>query len=451
MSTQGKRDFRPKIHFTPPEGWTNDPNGLVKYDGKYHLFYQHNPKEAVWGPMHWGHAVSTDFVNWEHLPIALYPDEHGTIFSGSAVADVENVSGLGKDGKIPLIAFYTYHGEQQTQGIAYSLDGVNFTKYEGNPVIPNPGILDYRDPKMFWNPVHNCWSMVLAAAETCHFYKSKNLLDWEKTGEFGDRRIAAEGNHSHGIWECPDMVPMVYNGKTVWLLIGSMTIEKGKPIIGTQYFLGDFDGDKFINSMPFGYAERLDSGWDNYAGVAFNNVDEPLFIGWGTSWRYAADTPTGVYCGNMTLPRLLSLKDTPVGLRLASFPVELDSVFAKAEEKISGETFLLRVKGKGACKVTLRNSAGQYLCFGVDGENNLFLDRTNAGAKDFNEVFASECSVTKAKRFYDGEYTLDFVFDVSVSELFVDFGTRSMSMVCYPDVAFGEFLVEGDVGVQVFG
>ena len=128
MSTKGIRDFRPVLHFTPEKNWNNDPNGLVYENGRNHLFYQHNPEEPVWGPMHWGHAVRADLINWEHLPIALYPDQLGTIFSGSAVYDAENTSGFGKDGKAPIVAMVTQHGEREQQSIAWSLDGIHFEK-----------------------------------------------------------------------------------------------------------------------------------------------------------------------------------------------------------------------------------------------------------------------------------------------------------------------------------
>ena len=99
---------RPQFHFTPPSKWMNDPNGMVYYEGEYHLFYQYYPDSTVWGPMHWGHAVSQDLVTWEHLPIALYPDSAGYVFSGSAVIDWDNTSGFGKEGNPPMIAIYTY-------------------------------------------------------------------------------------------------------------------------------------------------------------------------------------------------------------------------------------------------------------------------------------------------------------------------------------------------------
>ncbi|MBL7774922.1 MAG: glycoside hydrolase family 32 protein, partial [Saprospiraceae bacterium] len=165
---------RPQFHFSPEKMWMNDPNGMVYYDGEYHLFYQYYPGATVWGPMHWGHAVSRDLVHWEHLPIALYPDSLGYIFSGSAVVDWNNSSGFGKDGKPPLVAIFTHHNmaaekagriDYQYQSIAYSNDGGrSWTKYTGNPVIPNPGnIRDFRDPKVIWDAASRQWVLVLAA------------------------------------------------------------------------------------------------------------------------------------------------------------------------------------------------------------------------------------------------------------------------------------------------
>ena len=143
MSKQGKRDFRPNIHFTPEKNWNNDPNGLIYIDGIWHLYYQHNPNDVVWGPMHWGHAVSKDLIHWEHLPVALYPDEIGTMYSGSMAYDENNTSGFAKYGEKPMVAVYTAHNMEtglEQQCIAYSLDqGKHFEKYYGNPVIENAG------------------------------------------------------------------------------------------------------------------------------------------------------------------------------------------------------------------------------------------------------------------------------------------------------------------------
>ena len=161
---------RPQFHFSPDSMWMNDPNGMVYFQGEYHLFYQYYPDSTVWGPMHWGHAVSKDLVHWEHLPIALYPDSLGLIFSGSAVVDHNNTTGFQTGDEPPLIAIFTHHsmeGERagrndfQYQSIAYSNDrGRTWAKYEGNPVIPNPGIKDFRDPKVFWHSESQKWVMI---------------------------------------------------------------------------------------------------------------------------------------------------------------------------------------------------------------------------------------------------------------------------------------------------
>ena len=176
---------RPQIHFSPKANWMNDPNGLVYYNGTYHLFFQYYPDSTVWGPMHWGHATSKDLVYWTEQDIALYPDSLGYIFSGSAVVDSNNSSGFGKDGKIPLVAIFTYHdaeGEKagridyQTQGLAYSLDeGKSWTKYEGNPVLRNPGIKDFRDPKVMWYAPGKKWIMTLATKDRISFFSSPDL------------------------------------------------------------------------------------------------------------------------------------------------------------------------------------------------------------------------------------------------------------------------------------
>ncbi len=256
---------RPQFHFSPAEQWMNDPNGMVYYDGEYHLFYQYYPEDIVWGPMHWGHAVSKDLVYWEHLPIALYPDSLGYIFSGSAVIDWKNTSGLGKDGKPPMIAIFSYHnmeGEQsgrddfQSQGIAYSNDrGRSWTKYKDNPVVPNPGIRDFRDPKVIWHEDSKRWIMVFAAYDHVKFYGSPNLIVWEHLSDFGKD----EGSHG-GVWECPDLFPLTdkTTGETRWILIQSMGGGNPNGGSGTQYFIGEFDGKSYKVSpdMKATYAEK---------------------------------------------------------------------------------------------------------------------------------------------------------------------------------------------------
>ena len=186
-----REQHRPQYHFTPESGWMNDPNGLVYYQGEYHLFYQHNPASTVWGPMHWGHAVSRDLVHWEHLPIALYPDSLGYIFSGSVVIDENNTSGFAPPGSTEkaLVAIFTYHNmeyeragrqDRESQAIAYSLDrGRTWTKYAGNPVLPNKGDVDFRDPKVTWHEPTKRWIMPLAVGDYLEIFVSPDLKKWE--------------------------------------------------------------------------------------------------------------------------------------------------------------------------------------------------------------------------------------------------------------------------------
>jgi len=242
--------YRPQVHFSPAANWMNDPNGMVYYKGIYHLFFQYHPSSSIWGPMHWGHATSIDLIHWKHEPTAIYPDSLGTIFSGSAVVDKNNTSGFGKKGQAPMIAIFTHHNSQgeragkndfQNQSIAYSLDeGKSWTKYAGNPVLKNPGITDFRDPKVMWFEEGKKWIMTLATKDHITFYSSKNLKQWIKESEFG----SAIGAHG-GVWECPDLFSLNYQGKKIWVLL--VSINPGGPNRGsaTQYFTGSFDGKTF--------------------------------------------------------------------------------------------------------------------------------------------------------------------------------------------------------------
>jgi fructan beta-fructosidase len=240
------------VQVAPKKGWINDPNGMVYQKGVYHLFFQYYPDGNQWGPMHWGHAASRDLVTWEEQSIKLYPDSLGYFFSGSAVFDSLNTSGLGTTANPPLVAIFTHDDPKtektnntfQNQSIAYRLDNGNkWTKYGGNAVLKNPGIVDFRDPKVMWYAPRKRWIMTLATKDRITFYSSPNLLQWEKESEFG----ATQGAPG-GIWECPDLIPMIHDGKTHWVLL--VNLNPGGPNGGsaTQYFIGDFDGKTFTAS-----------------------------------------------------------------------------------------------------------------------------------------------------------------------------------------------------------
>lgn len=329
---------RQLVHFTPKNGWTNDPNGLIYVNDEYHLFYQHYPADTKWGPMHWGHAKSQDLLHWEHLPIALYPTEEEYIFSGSAIVDEENVSGFGKEDCKAVLLFYTVHnpktGEQMTH-VAYSTDMLHFTKYEKNPIIANRQTdknfkRDFRDPKVFRNKVKGGFGMVLAAGEAIVFFHSKDLLHWEMTGSFSPGEFGFGG-----ICECPDFFAMSIEKKSLQDTLQKTDTEKyilTMSIICTkegekeeshvmQYFVGDFDGDCFINIQPFEKTQLLDFGPDNYAMVSFSNTPDVIMMGWGENWNAARRNTESHFFGKMSLPRVFKLRQVNGKYKLTQSPI----------------------------------------------------------------------------------------------------------------------------------
>lgn len=446
MSTKGPRDFRPALHYTPRKGWINDPNGLVCVNGEYHLFAQYGPKPH-WGDIHWSHAVSDDLLHWRDLPHALAPDGLGMVFSGSAVYDEKNTSGLGTKENPPIIAMYTSHGEHEQQSIAYSLDGESFIKYPQNPVIENSVKQDFRDPKVFENPGGG-WSVVLAAGDHVEFYASKDLIHWRMTGSFGPK-----GNYSGGVWECPDLFPLDLDGREVWVLLVSMGACPENLGSRTQYFLGSFDGDTFTSDGSFTEPEFIDSGFDNYAGVTYFGTRERILVGWAANWVYANDLPTGEFCGQMTLPRVLSLVDTELGgVRLSGAPVsgKLFGESRPADGSLPGEVFKLTVSGEGAGETVLANGRGEEFRFGVDKDGNIYVDRSRAGIADFNAEFAKpEYGRISAPRFFTGPWTLELTFDRSVCELFADRGTRVFTQLVYPVEPYNGVGTSGNVRAEI--
>ena len=450
--------YRPEIHFTARKGWINDPNGLVYYKGRYHLFSQHYPDDTHWGPMHWLHAVSDDLLHWEELGIALAPDDLGFIFSGSAVVDTDNTSGFGTEDNPPLVAIFTHHWNEpgnpanchEQQSIAWSTDGVTFHKYEGNPVIPSD-MADFRDPKVFKNPKGG-WGMVLAAGDRVMFYASQNLKEWEKTGEFGP-----EGNYSGGVWECPDLFPLTVNGEEKWVLLVSMGPFEANHGARTQYFIGSFDGSKFTADDSFTQPEFIDMGYDNYAAVTYFNTENRILMGWGDNVVYADKTPTdaeGFRCV-LTMPRELSLVKTELGgVRLAQKPVEGDVFTEQPAESctsIPSQLCKIRIRGDGAAIIALKNAAGEQYRFGVNDQNELFSDRTGAGLKDFADNYASEWfGKSVAPRFYEGEWEMTLYIDHMNTELFADGGSRVFSQLVFPTLPYDTISVAGNATVEVY-
>ncbi len=314
---------RPLFHFTPEQGWINDPNGLVYHEGEYHLFFQHDPHSAVGGGarMHWGHAISADLVAWRHAPVALAPDPLGTIWSGSAVVDRDDTSGLFGGGS-GLVALYTqWRPEAQIQSLAYSTDrGRTWTKNPDNPVIVAPELRDFRDPKVCWHAATGRWIMVVTIGRAVRFYTSPNLRDWASASEFG----AGYGSQT-GVWECPDLFPLPIEGRAGeerWLLLLSTNGPGGSQM---EYFVGDFDGAVFTSENPAATVLPFDHGRDCYAAVTWSDLpledSRRIAIGWMNNWRYARQMPGDIWRGAMTLPRELRLIASPEGPRLTQHPV----------------------------------------------------------------------------------------------------------------------------------
>lgn len=450
--------YRPQFHFSAPCGWINDPNGMVYYEGEYHLFYQYNPKDIVWGPMHWGHAVSPDLIHWQNLPIALYPDDIGPIWSGSAVVDAQNTSGLVPGGG--LVAIFSY--QDQSQGIAYSADkGRTWTKYKGNPVIPALA-KDFRDPKVLWHEPSKKWVMVIAAGRELQIFTSPNLLDWEMTDHLG-------GGILGGVWEVPDLFPLEIDGQTKWVLLGSVSQMAPAGGGGVRYFVGDFNGQVFT------YDENspdlwLDYGPDNYAGTTWDNApdNKRIYIGWMSNWQYAANTPTTPWRGAMTLPREFSLVHTPEGIRLTQTPVEsitqLREPLGKwTDLQVTGDMLLEQVQSR-TLEIIAEIEPGTAERFGLDVQSGgdektrlvyntkqgkLFVsrsDKTDAGPiSAFTPAFGAPISLEKTS------LRLHIFVDESSVEIFAQDGLYSITSQTFvnpSDKGLALFSEKGDMKVS---
>lgn len=453
--------YRQVYHFTPDFGWTNDPNGMVYYDGEYHLSYQANPYGTRHSNMHWGHAVSTDLVHWEDLPFIIAPDGLGSIFSGSAVVDSDNTAGFGKDA---IIGMYTSASNTQKQSIAYSTDrGRTYTKFDANPVLfdrekqPN-----FRDPKVI--RYGDKWVVCVAAGDVIAFYGSDNLKDWSKLSEFG------KGIGSHAaVWECPDLLKLEYGGKEKWVLI--VNINPGGPNGGSvaQYFIGSFDGREFkADNLP--YPLWVDEGVDNYAGVTFSNTgDRHIFLGWMSNWLYSNSVPTVNFRNGMTLPRDLSLKHNGRHIFLASIPspeiyqarvggreVEVPHLtdrFSVGEilpaNNGAYEIDFTVVPGKDRNLVfKLMNAKGEEMVYTFDfNALTLNLDRSRSGLVDFYNGFAKTDILTHfVKR---NAYEVKVFVDRQSVELFEGDGDLAFTNCMFPTAVYNSMeFVSSDCTIQ---
>ena len=405
---------RPQFHFTTRRGWINDPNGLIYYDGEYHLFYQHNPFERDWENMHWGHAVSKDLIHWNELADALYPDNLGTMFSGSAVIDYDNTSGFGKRNILPMVVAYTAaSSDRQVQGIAYSLDkGRTFIKYDHNPVINSKEIWnsqDTRDPKMFWYAPAKHWVLVLNERDGHSIYTSTDLKTWKYE------------SHVTGFWECPELFELAVDGNpnnTKWVMYGAS---------GT-YMIGSFNGREFTpEAGKYCYTTGC-----IYAAQTFTNIPTSdgrrIQLGWGRVTH-----PGMPFNGMMLLPTELTLRTTKDGIRLVSVPVKesedlftpvaswksLTSDEANRDMKPFYNADCLRIK------TTIKLSHATDAGFNLFGQRIIGYDMN---ANMLNGHFYSPQDPTSM------ELTADIFIDRTTIEVFIDGGLYSYSMERHPDV-----------------
>ncbi len=468
FDSSNRETYRPVYHHTPVYGWMNDPNGMFYKDGVYHLYFQYNPYGSMWGNMTWGHSTSTDLTHWTYEGTAIVPDAWGAIFSGSCVVDKDNTAGFGKGA---VVAFYTSAkstpwGDIQSQSMAYSLDnGKTFIKYEHNPILTSAE-RDFRDPKVFWYAPGKHWVMMLAVGQEMQIYSSGNLKEWKKESSFG----AMQGAHG-GVWECPDLVEVAVEGskEKKWVLI--CNLNPGGPFGGSaaQYFVGSFDGKKFVNESPT-QTKWLDWGKDNYATVTWSNAPAGrcIALGWMSNWQYANNVPTTQYRSANTLARDLTLYRAGGELYLKSKPSPEIKKARAEEKKIS--TFEVKgnyevaslladnkgayeiemtIENKGTSKIdfSLMNEKGEKVAMYYDVVRKQFvMDRSASGIVGFSRDFPA---VTVAPVRNTDQIHLRLFIDRSSVEAFGEEGEYVMTNLVFPAEPYNRMVFSSDKGSYI--
>lgn len=468
FDSSNRETYRPVYHHTPMYGWMNDPNGMFYKDGVYHLYFQYNPYGSMWGNMTWGHSTSTDLTHWTYEGTAIVPDAWGAIFSGSCVVDKDNTAGFGKGA---VVAFYTSAkstpwGDIQSQSMAYSLDnGKTFIKYEHNPILTSTE-RDFRDPKVFWYAPGKHWVMMLAVGQEMQIYSSGNLKVWKKESSFG----AMQGAHG-GVWECPDLVELPIEGtkEKKWVLI--CNLNPGGPFGGSaaQYFVGSFDGKKFVNESPT-QTKWLDWGKDNYATVTWSNAPAGrcIALGWMSNWQYANNVPTTQYRSANTLARDLTLYRVGGELYLKSKPSP-EIKKARAEEKkiptfeVKGNYEVaslladnkgayeieMAIENKGTSKIdfSLMNEKGEKVAMYYDVVRKQFvMDRSASGIVGFSRDFPA---VTVAPVRNTDQIHLRLFIDRSSVEAFGEEGEYVMTNLVFPAEPYNRMVFSSDKGSYI--
>jgi len=445
-----REPYRPQFHFSPRQNWTNDPNGLVYFEGEYHLFFQYNPLGDRWGHMSWGHAVSTDLVHWKELPVALAEENGVMIFTGSVVVDRANSSGFCQGAKPCMVAIYTGHtpaaGSKtalQTQNVAFSNDrGRTWTKYSKNPVL-NLNMSDFRDPDVFWSDRSQRWVMAVSLPDDhkVMFYGSPDLKRWDRLSEFGPAGVTA------GQWECPDLFELPVDGgsSTRWVLKVGLNPGGLQGGSGEQYFVGQFDGTRFVNDNAPGVTLWSDYGKDCYCALTFNNLPaarSPVMIGWMNNWQYADKVPTHPWRGQMTIPRELSLQTFPgEGIRLVQKPAAALKSLRESHTpaKLNGSflfTGTLELDGAKQAGWKIVSPDGVSAVVGYDSEKKeVFVDRVS---KEFPAHTAAPLAEVPRP------FSFDILVDRNSIEVFTAGGRIAITNLIFAPPATGvEFFTDG--------
>lgn len=468
FDTANREKYRPAFHHTPRYGWMNDPNGMFYKDGRWHLYYQYNPYGSKWQNMTWGHSVSDDLVNWEHLPEAIRPNGLGSVFSGSCAVDHDNTAGFGSDA---VIALYTSAGTSQMQSLASSTDdGLTFNIYPSNPVLTLES--EARDPKVFWNDSTKEWNMILAHAldHEMLIFTSPDMKSWTLQSSFG-KGLGAQG----GVWECPDLfeLPVAGTDEKKWVLMCNINPDGPFGGSGTQYFVGDFDGKTFkadTDAAGDVSTKWLDYGKDHYATVTWSDAPDGrrVALGWMSNWQYAADVPTMQFRSANTLPREMGLFRAPDGEVYASSAPspELEALRGKLAAKVKKTTvgrkarsFALPSENGGICEILMdieaskaktvnivfSNSQGEKVVMQYDpAAATLSFDRTQSGITDFSEGFPA-VTVTPTHE-ASGRIALRIFVDRSSMEVFGNGGEFVMTNLVFPRTPYTALSVSTEGG-----
>ena len=410
--------MRPHYHYAAAANWLSDPNGLVHWNGEWHLFYQYNPDGEHWGNMSWGHAVSRDLAHWDELPPALTGDELGMIFSGSAVIDHANTAGFGIEAMVAIYTSAKDGPQRQSQSIAWSNDhGRSWHKYAGNPVL-DAGLADFRDPNVFWHAPSGRWIMVIALSDRnrAAVYGSADLKQWQHLSDISGDSAPGE------VWECPLLIELpVEGGGRRWLF--KVDVLRGAPGSGALYRTGSFDGTRFLPD-PQGWL-ALDAGTDFYAAIAWHEPrDEqgrPLWIGWLGNHAYQGQLPLQGWRGAMSVPRRLSLRKVGgaclLQQELAVEALTKVPVADPAATTIPGAA-MLQLPGNRDFRLAIADADGRSLELVLHG-TELQVIRRDASLPCLDAVQSVELRTAEP---------IDLWFDVGCLELLADEGCTALSV-----------------------